>query len=217
MSGEQATRLIAIRHGETDWNVGARIQGHTDIALNDKGRWQAAQLAQALADEPLDAVYASDLGRAFDTALAFAAPKGLPVVADRGLRERQFGCFEGLSFDEIEQRWPEQARRWRKREPGFGPEGGETLEQFYGRIVQTVQRLALRHPGESIALVSHGGVLDCLYRAATRLALDAPRTWQVGNASINRLLHTEGGLTLVGWSDTGHLEGVVRDVGAAAP
>lgn len=76
--------------------------------------------------------------------------------------------------------------------------------------MQTVQRLALRHAGQSIALVSHGGVLDCLYRAATRLALDAPRTWQVGNASINRLLHTEGGLTLVGWSDTGHLDGVAQ-------
>lgn len=207
MNGQGATRLIAIRHGETDWNVASRIQGHTDIALNAKGRWQAERLALALADEPLDAVYASDLGRAFDTAQAFAAPKGLPVVADPGLRERQFGSFEGLSFDEIERRWPDQALRWRKREPDFGPEGGETLTAFYERIVQTVQRLALRHAGQSIALVSHGGVLDCLYRAATRLALNAPRTWQVGNAAINRLLHTEGGLTLVGWSDAGHLEG----------
>jgi len=212
-----ATRIIAIRHGETDWNVATRIQGHTDIPLNDQGRWQAGRLAEALADEPLEAVYASDLGRAFDTAQAFAAPKGLAVTADVGLRERRFGSFEGMSFEEIEQRWPDQALRWRKRDPAFGPEGGETLTQFYERVVAVVRGLAQRHAGQSIALVSHGGVLDCLYRAATRLALDAPRTWQVGNASINRLLHTEGGLTLVGWSDNTHLDTAARDVGAAAP
>lgn len=212
----QATRLIAIRHGETDWNVASRIQGHTDIELNATGRWQAQQLAQALADESIDAVYASDLGRAYDTALAFAEPKGLEVLRDEGLRERQFGSFEGLSFEEIERRWPDQAQRWRQRDASFGPEGGETLSAFYERIVGTVQRLALGHPGQSIAIVSHGGVLDCLYRAATRLALDAPRTWQVGNASINRLLHSEGGLTLVGWSDTGHLDGGGLDLGTAA-
>ena len=212
-----ATRIIAIRHGETDWNVATRIQGHTDIPLNDQGRWQAERLAEALADEPLDAVYASDLGRAYETARAFAEPKGLAVGTEIGLRERLFGSFEGMSFDEIEQRWPDQALRWRKRDPAFGPEGGETLSAFYERVVATVRGLALRHAGQSIAVVSHGGVLDCLYRAATRLALDAPRTWQVGNASINRLLHSEGGLALVGWSDTGHLDHAVRDVGAAAP
>ncbi|MEF7615450.1 histidine phosphatase family protein [Aquincola sp. MAHUQ-54] len=214
---EQATRLIAIRHGETDWNVGSRIQGHTDIALNANGRWQAERLAVALAEEPLDAVYASDLGRAYDTALAFARPRGIPVLRDAALRERQFGCFEGLSFDEIEQRWPDQALRWRRRDADFGPEGGETLSAFYQRIVEAVRRIALRHAGQSIAIVSHGGALDCLYRAATRIALDAPRTWQVGNASVNRLLHSEGGLTLIGWSDTGHLELAGRDAGAAAP
>lgn len=211
-----ATRLIAIRHGETDWNAGSRIQGHTDIALNATGRWQAQRLAHGLADESIDVVYASDLGRALDTARAFAEPRGLPVHTDAGLRERAFGRFEGLSFDEIGQRWPEDAERWRRRDTGFGPEGGETLTAFYERIVQTVQRLASRHPGRAVALVSHGGVLDCLYRAATRIALDAPRTWQVGNASINRLLYTDAGLTLVGWSDTGHLDGTALDLGTEA-
>lgn len=215
MSAE-ATRLIAIRHGETDWNASSRIQGHTDIALNATGRWQAQQLARALAEEPIDVVYASDLGRALDTARAFAEPRGLEVRTDTGLRERGFGRFEGLSFDEIEQRWPEDALRWRRRDAAFGPEGGETLAAFYERAVQAVLRLAARHPGQAVALVSHGGVLDCLYRAATRIALDAPRTWQVGNASINRLLHADGGLTLVGWSDTGHLEGVALDLGTEA-
>jgi probable phosphoglycerate mutase len=203
----EPTRIIAIRHGETDWNAAARIQGHTDIALNAAGRWQASQLSRGLADERLDAVYASDLLRAYETALAFAGPKGVEVVREPGLRERQFGSFEGFSFEEIERRWPDDARRWRQRDEDFGPGGGETLRDFYARIVATTERLALRHAGQNIVLVAHGGVLDCLYRAATRLALNAPRTWEVGNASINRLLHSPEGLTLVGWSDEGHLHG----------
>jgi len=203
---DQVTRVIAIRHGETAWNVDTRIQGQLDIPLNDTGRWQAARLARALADEPLQAVYASDLGRAHTTAQAVAAAAGLEVIADTGLRERGFGIFEGLTFREIEQRWPEQSARWRRRDPHFGPEGGETLAGFYARCVAAATRLAAAHPGQTIALVAHGGVLDCLYRAGSRIELQAPRTWQLGNAGINRLLYTPEGFTLVGWGDTFHLE-----------
>lgn len=203
----QATRIIAIRHGETDWNANARIQGHTDIALNARGRRQAEQLAQALAHERFDAVYASDLARALDTARPFAAGAGVVPQTEPLLRERAFGDFEGLAFDEIEQRWPDAARRWRARDSSFGPAGGgERLDHFYARCIGCVHTLGARHLGQTIALVAHGGVLDCLYRAATRIALDAPRTWQVANAGINRLLYTPEGLTLVGWSDTAHLE-----------
>jgi 2,3-bisphosphoglycerate-dependent phosphoglycerate mutase len=128
-------------------------------------------------------------------------------VHDAGLRERAFGHFEGVTFQEIGRRWPEAQRRWRSREPGFAPGGGETLIDFRARIVGTATRLAAAHAGAAIVLVAHGGVLDCLYRAATGIALDAPRTWQLGNATLNRLLHADGGLTLVGWNDARHLEG----------
>lgn len=203
---EAATRIVAIRHGETDWNAATRIQGQLDIGLNALGRWQAHCLAEALADEALDAVYASDLARARDTAQAVALRAGLAVQTDIGLRERGFGVFEGLTYAEIEQRFPEGAQRWRQRDAGFGPEGGETLDAFYGRAVAAVSALVARHRGQHIAVVAHGGVLDALYRAATRVALDAPRTWQVGNASINRLLASDAGLSLVGWADTLHLD-----------
>jgi probable phosphoglycerate mutase len=210
---DTATRIVAIRHGETDWNVGARIQGHTDIGLNDVGRWQARRTAQALADEPFAAVYASDLSRAADTAAALAAALGADVQRHAGLRERAFGAFEGLAFTELERRWPDEVLRWRQRYPDFGPEGGETLRDFYARAVAAVLDLAARHPGEQIAVVTHGGVLDCLYRAATRIDLQAPRTWQVVNAGINRLLCSAGELVLVGWADVGHLEAAGRDEG----
>ena len=90
-----ATRIIAVRHGETAWNVDARIQGQLDIQLNDTGRWQARRVGWALATEAIAAVYSSDLGRAHDTARAIADTTGLSVVPHPGLRERRFGMFEG--------------------------------------------------------------------------------------------------------------------------
>jgi 2,3-bisphosphoglycerate-dependent phosphoglycerate mutase len=207
----QLTRIIAIRHGETDWNVASRIQGQLDIELNGAGRWQARRLAQALADEALDVVYTSDLSRAHDTAQAVGQAAGLGVHAVTGLRERGFGVFEGLTFAEVEQRFPDEARRWRRRDAGFGPDGGETLQAFYDRVVAVTDELAAQHRGQHIALVAHGGVLDVLYRAAARLALDAPRTWALGNASVNRLLAGADGFVLVGWGDTAHLDAPSRD------
>jgi probable phosphoglycerate mutase len=207
----QATRIIAIRHGETAWNAEARLQGQLDIPLNPRGQRQAATLAGALRDEGLAAVYASDLGRAWHTARALAEPLGLPLVADIGLRERCFGMLEGMTRQQIDQDWPELARRWHSREPDFAPDGAESLRGFQARCVASVARLAAAHAGQVIALVSHGGVLDALYRAATHVALDAPRSWQLGNAAINRLLHSDQGFTLVGWDDSAHLDGLALD------
>lgn len=208
---DQATRLVVIRHGETLWNRETRIQGHTDIPLSPLGVAQAERLAQALADEPLTAVYASDLSRARMTAQAVAALHGLPVNEDPGLRERAFGRFEGLTWQQIDQGYPEDAARWRRREPDFPVGGGESLIEFSQRCLAAAHRAAAVHRGGSVLLVAHGGVLDCLYRAATRVALDAPRSWQLGNATINRLLATPEGLTLIGWNDDHHLAGLSAD------
>ncbi|MES2101547.1 MAG: histidine phosphatase family protein [Pseudomonadota bacterium] len=213
---QQATRILAIRHGETAWNVDGRIQGQLDVPLNETGRWQAQRLALALAEEDIAAVYSSDLLRAMATAQAVSRGWVDAIVRDAGLRERGFGEFEGLTWAEINDRWPAKGERWRKRDPSFGAPGGETLSAFYDRSIATATRLAALHPGRTIALVSHGGVMDCLYRAATRVPLDAPRSWQLGNAAINRLLYTPQGFTLVGWSDTHHLDDDTRDESADA-
>lgn len=199
------TRLIVIRHGETAWNVDTRIQGQLDIGLNATGQRQAQQLGQALADETVEAVYASDLARAWDTACAVAGPLGLEVVPDPRLRERAFGDFEGRTFADIEANSPEEARRWRTRDPEFEPEGGESLIAFRHRVTGVAAELAARHPGALVVLVAHGGVMDVLYRAATGQELQAPRTWHLGNAAINRLLWTPQGFSLVGWGDVSHL------------
>ncbi len=207
-----ATRIIALRHGETAWNVDTRIQGQLDIPLNDTGEWQARQLGRVLASEPIAAVYASDLQRAHRTAEHVAeAIGGIAVQPVVGLRERGFGRFEGLTFHDIESTLPDQAHQWRTRVPGFAPEGGESLLVFRDRVLDTLDALAARHPGEQIVLVAHGGVMDVLYRAATGQELQAPRTWKTGNAAINRLLWTPEGVTLVGWADDAHLDTGTRD------
>lgn len=212
---DRVTTVLAVRHGETAWNRETRIQGQLDIPLNAMGRAQARRLADALADEGIDAIYASDLSRAGETAAIVAGRLGLDVRPEPGLRERAFGIFEGRTWAEIEQRWPTQSERWRRRDPDFGAEGGESLQDFYARAVEVAQRLVQAHVGQTVLLVAHGGVLDCLYRAAARQALQAPRTWLLGNATINRLLHTPQGFSLVGWNDDKHLDGLHLDETAA--
>ena len=209
----QATRILAIRHGETAWNVATRIQGQLDIPLNETGQWQAAQLARHLAaQEEIDAIYTSDLLRAYATAQAIGHAVDVPLQTHPGLRERGFGDFQARTFAEIETSLPEESIRWRKRDPHWEPPGGgESLLTLRERVLQTVNTLAAAHLGRNIVLVAHGGVMDILYRAATRLDLQAPRTWNLTNTAVNRLLWTPQGLSLVGWADTSHIDESARD------
>ncbi len=209
----ESTRIIAIRHGETAWNVGQRIQGHLDIELNETGRSQALRLANALAGrESMDAIYCSDLARARETAQAVANAVKLPLTPVAALRERCFGAFEGLTFHQVREAWPEEAERWRKRDPDWAPpSGGESLLQLRERLTHAVNELAARHVGQHIALFTHGGVLDMLYRIAAGMGLQDARTWQLGNTAVNRLLWTPEGLSLVGWGDETHLEDASLD------
>jgi probable phosphoglycerate mutase len=213
-AAQEATRIVGVRHGETEWNAQMRMQGQLDTHLSERGRWQARRAAEALAGEGIEAIFASDLSRALDTAQAIAAVVGLPIATDRGLRERSFGIFQGHTYAEIDTRWPEDAARWRCHDPAFRPAGGESLVEFSARAVAAVTRIAERSRGRTILVVSHGGILDCLYRAAAGLDLAAPRSWELGNAAINRLLFTGERFTLVGWSDKAHLEGDPLDDGS---
>ena len=218
----QATQITAVRHGETAWNAQSRLQGQLDTDLNERGRWQAQRAGQALADSGITTIYCSDLRRAHDTALAISRAisrhSGMAATDLRlepGLRERSFGSFQGLTYDEVGELHPEDALRWKRRDPHWAPPGGESYTTVYQRVATTLHAIAAQHPGEHIALVSHGGVLDMLYRLATGQALNAPRTWELGNCAINRLLYTPDALTLVGWADNQHLEEEALDEGSA--
>jgi broad specificity phosphatase PhoE len=150
------TTILLVRHGETDWNLHRRLQGHADTPLNRRGREQARDLAAELADEPIDAVYSSDLVRAHETARVVAEAHGLDVTAIDDLRERNFGTWEGLSDDEIHARFPEAAT---------GVLGdGETREEMARRVFDALQRIADSHPGGRVLVVSHGGPLRAVLR-----------------------------------------------------
>ncbi|MES3022180.1 MAG: histidine phosphatase family protein [Pseudomonadota bacterium] len=209
------TTILLIRHGETAWNAERRLQGHIDIALNREGERQAAALAAALAAERIDAVVASDLQRAWQTAEAIAAHHGLPVPRDPSLRERCFGGFEGLLYAEIEQRFPREFRAWQARKVDAAMPAGqreaETFRQFYTRAVGAITALGAANRGRTLALVAHGGVLECAYRAALGLSLDTPRDFPVMNASINRFTLADGRLSLTSWGEVGHLRADALD------
>lgn len=203
-----ATRLLLIRHGETDWNAAGRIQGQLDLPLNARGREQAERLAAALAArDAISHVYASDLARALETARILGGATHAPVTTTPALRERRFGAFQGRTFADVRESDPEASERWRLRDPSWAPAGGETLLQFRDRIVPAVAALARASAGQQIAVVAHGGVLDVLYRAATGQDLELARAWKIPNAAVNRVLWTaDSGFTLVGWADTAHLD-----------
>ena len=150
------TRIVLIRHGETAWNAERRLQGHIDIALNAQGVRQAEALADALAGERFDAIIASDLQRAHQTAQAVARRHGMQVSTDPFLRERCFGGFEGLLYAEIEARFPHQFKAWQARDiDARFPEGvfvAETLREFYDRAVNAIIRIVSEQKYHRVAL-----------------------------------------------------------------
>ncbi|MGK5013194.1 histidine phosphatase family protein [Janthinobacterium sp. MDB2-8] len=204
-----STTILLIRHGETAWNAGRRLQGHIDIALNEAGLAQAAALGQALADAPLAAIIASDLQRAQQTAHAVANMNQLPVQTDPLLRERCYGAFEGLLYADIAARYPHEYAQWQSRQiDAVMPSGereAESFRQFYARANGAIARWAGQYDGQTIAIVAHGGVLECAYREAVGMTLDSPRDFQVQNASVNRFLYADGKLQLEHWGDIDHL------------
>ena len=209
------TRIVLIRHGETAWNAERRLQGHLDIDLNDEGRRQARAMAAALAHETIDILVSSDLARAAHTAKALGEVLHLPLYIDARLRERCYGGFEGLLYSEIAERYPREFAAWQGRDvDGTLPPGrnsGETFRQFHDRVISAILGWAQDNPGKTLALVAHGGVLECAYRAALGLSLETPRDFKVLNASVNRFTVEDGKLVLVSWGEVGHLQQAVLD------
>lgn len=211
------TELILIRHGETAWNREYRMQGHTDTKLSETGLAQAAALARRLSERRFSALYSSDLSRARQTAQAIADATGHAIRVDRELRERVFGIFEGLTFDEIAQRYPEHLARFRARDPDYAVPGGESPRAFFERSIAALTRIAEAHPDESVVVVTHGLVLDTAWRAARGTPLEVRREAPILNASLNVFRRESGAWFEVTWGDIGHLDeiGVVRYPGSA--
>lgn len=209
------TEIILIRHGETDWNAERRLQGHLDIALNAEGRRQAAALGRALQDEPLAAIISSDLQRAQHTAMAIASAQGMTVLTEIRLRERCYGAFEGLRYADIAERYPQDYLAWQSRDVDARSPGGvhtaETLREFSARVVTAIMRLAAEYEDQKIAVVAHGGVLECIYRHAHGIGLVRARDFEIRNASINRIVVNGDSMQVMQWSGVAHLMDVALD------
>lgn len=203
--------LWLVRHGETDWNRELRFQGHLDAPLNALGLQQAQRLGQHLAAHSPRPLLASDLLRTRQTAEPLAGQWQTLVLPDALWREQSFGVIEGLTLEEVRVRHPEVVQGWRRHDPDFAPAGGESRRQFHTRMVQAVQRLVERCAQEgwqSPVVVSHGGVLDMVYRSATGQSLNGPRECAIPNAGLNHVRTDGVHFEVVQWAQADHLMGL---------
>ncbi len=210
--GGGVAELVLVRHGETAWNRDRRIQGQLDTALNDEGLRQARAVARRLAaDARRDgaggaspALVSSDLLRCRQTAEPIAASLGVPLGLDPALRERHFGVYQGRTWTQILSDDADRAERWRARDPDLEVEGGESLRAFARRVGDALATLGAAHRGRTLVVVTHGGVLDVAHRLARGLPLEAPRDFEIANASLNRLRFDGERFEMIGWGDVSH-------------
>jgi alpha-ribazole phosphatase len=177
------TRLILVRHGETDWNLLGRWQGQTDVPLNPNGQAQARRAAERLRGQPLEAIYTSDLRRARATAEALAEATGAPLVEEPRLREIHLGTWEGLLFDEIQQRDGDRLERFRAHPLEERAPQGEGVPDVQRRVIPALEEIVRRHPAGAVALVSHGLALAVV--KAHVLGLPLETVWQVEPANAD--------------------------------
>lgn len=195
---------MLVRHGETEWNVQRRFQGQTDVPLSDFGRWQAELVAGRLMDQKVDALYASDLKRAWETAEKIAELNGLEIFSEPRLRELKFGILEGMTFDEAQVQHPEMIAAWLD-DFHSTPEGGEPIEAFHMRLVSLLEDLKEKHDEQVVLLVAHGGPLSEILRIV--LGLSPEKRWylELENASLSEVLIAEDYISLKRLNDTCHL------------
>ena len=196
--------LMLVRHGETEWNVQRRYQGQSDVPLSDLGRRQAELVAERLVDEKIDAVYASDLKRAWETAQAIAEKNSLDVFSEPRLRELKFGILEGLTFDEAQERYPEMIEAWME-DFNNTPEGAETIDLFNARIVALLDELKSKHDEQVVLLVGHGGSLSEILRVVLELSPEKRWYLDMGNTSLSEVLIADDYVALNRLNDTCHL------------
>ena len=198
-------RLILTRHGETDWNIERKTQGRTDTSLTEAGKEQARALAKRLTNIPFDCVYTSPLGRAFETARILAAPRSVPVIGDAALTELNFGEWEGLTFAEIGEAFPEQLEIW-SRAPGACPiPGGESFMEVVERCEAFLRRLVERHEGFTVASVSHSVPTKVIAALCLGVPLDKLHNIRIDNVSLTIIDFYSGRSVVRVLNDTSHL------------
>jgi probable phosphoglycerate mutase len=237
----KTVRLLLIRHGETDWNRALRFQGQLDVPLNTMGLEQARRVGQRLAalhrvgTAAVPDLHSSDLQRAVQTAtpITWAShdettggdthAQAVPLKTQQALREQHFGVFEGKTAAEIQTQHPDLWDQWRRFDAHFSlPQGGESTRDFHDRVIQALLDLCHQTDCADLTVVTHGGVLDMVWRHARGESLDGPRRCEIPNAGLNRVRVETGRFHIDGWGDVEHLSGmppqpVYRTTDAALP
>lgn len=200
-----STEILLVRHGQTDLNREPRFQGQIDAPLNPLGELQARRLAERLARERLDRIVCSDLTRTRQTAEPSAQRLGLHADPMSPFREQAFGVFEGLAFPEVIERYPQEWTAWLRHDADYAPPGGESTRAFHARVMAALLGLASAAPGATVVVVTHGGVLDMVWRTARGLPLSGPRNCPIPNAGVNRVRVDGGRLEILAWADDAHV------------
>ncbi|HJS04981.1 MAG TPA: histidine phosphatase family protein [Variovorax sp.] len=207
-----STELILIRHGETDWNRELRFQGHIDVPLNDTGHEQARRLGLRLARESVQFLVSSDLMRAQQTAAPAAQQLGLDIVGSVALREQSFGIVEGMNAEEIQRLHPRAWEDWLQFNEDHRMPEGESPREFHARVIEVLGRIAAAHQQQTVMVVTHGGVLDMVWRTVKGLGLNGPRQSAIPNAGFNRIRIADAArpaqIEIIDWADTAHLDGL---------
>lgn len=193
------TRITIVRHGETEWNVTLQLQGHQDSGLTVLGKKQVAATAEIIKGRSFDVLVSSDLRRAVKTAEVINQYHHLELNLHEGLRERNFGIMEGLTRNQVMERYPETHDKYMRRDPDYLVPNGESLVQFYERIVNTIEEIGKQYQGKNILLVAHGGVLDCIIRRVFDMKLDAARKYRLYNGSVNTIVLQNGMWIMEEW------------------
>ncbi|MGC9468339.1 MAG: alpha-ribazole phosphatase [Anaerolineae bacterium] len=198
-------RLLLIRHGETAWNASSRYQGHADVPLNEAGCRQAVALAERLAVGKLEAIYTSDLKRAWQTAQIVAGPQGLTPQADPRLRELDFGAWQGLTYRQIAEQDPDRLAAWNADRVHRAPPRGESLAAMAQRVGSLITELRATHTSGAVALVGHGGSIRMIPCLLLEHPLGAYWQFEVDNTALAEIELQERGPVLTLWNDTHHL------------
>ena len=180
-------KLLLIRHGQTDWNLLGKYQGQTDIALSGEGIRQADLLAQNFPVDTLDIIYTSDLQRAFMTAERLAEKFSAPLYADKALRELNFGAWEGLTYQEIAERWPQEVKNLFGAPEKLQIPEGETFLMLQRRAMDKINEIRAENEGKNVAVVAHGAISKAILTALLHIPLHYVWMLRQDNTAVNIL------------------------------
>ena len=207
MTDGQVTRILVVRHGETDWNRRQIFRGTCDVPLNETGRAQARRLGVGLKDRNITAAYASPLSRAVETAEIALQGRAVKIVPDERLTDFSYGDWQGLEEGEVKQRWPAEHENWVSRPESIRVPGGDTLAEVFEKAFGAMEEIAVRHRGETVAIVAHRVVNKLLVLGGLGLGLERFSFIRQDNCCVDEFEWSERGYVVVALNDTSHLRG----------